>query len=335
MRLEEISRGMVVEGVEPDGPVTVVSADWTGDDSVEVFYRDGSGGAGVALLDRSSEPGLRPVREEGRGFGADGSAFRLAAEAYRVRMAHLSDPLLAVHTSRVDPYPHQISAVYERMLPRQPLRFLLADDPGAGKTIMAGLLMKELVARGDLERCLVCCPGGLVEQWQDELWQKFGLPFGIVAREQIESSRTGNPFDERDLLIGRHDHMKREGIRALLQGTQWDMIVVDEAHKMSASFSGGEVSRTGRYRLGELLSGLSRHLLMMTATPHNGKEEDFQLFLKLLDRDRFEGRFRDGAYRDGVNPTAPTPPTSCAAWSRRTSNASTEHGSSRNVWPIP
>lgn len=136
-------------------------------------------------------------------------------------MAYLFDPLLAVHTSLVNPFPHQISAVYERMLRRQPLRFLLADDPGAGKTIMAGLLMKELVARGDLERCMVCCPGSLVEQWQDELWQKFGLPFDIIGREQIEASRTGNSFEETRMAICRLDHLSRnEDVKATLGGTE-------------------------------------------------------------------------------------------------------------------
>jgi SNF2 family DNA or RNA helicase len=181
------------------------------------------------------------------------------------------------------------------MLVRQPLRFLLADDPGAGKTIMAGLLIKELIARGDLERCMIVCPGTLVEQWQDELRGKFGLPFRIVAREQVESSMTGNPFAEEPFSICRLDHLARnEEVKETLAETEWDLIVADEAHKMSASFSGGEVSKTKRYQLGELLSGITRHFLLMTATPHNGKEEDFQLFMRLLDADRFEGRFRAG-----------------------------------------
>ena len=123
-----------------------------------------------------------------------GEAFRIASEAQRIRLAHLFDPYLAVHSSRITPLPHQITAVYGDMLPRQPLRFLLADDPGAGKTVMAGLFIKELIVRGDLERCLVIAPGSLVEQWQDELKEKFDLWFDIVSREQIETSVTGNPF---------------------------------------------------------------------------------------------------------------------------------------------
>ena len=299
LRLEQLEKGTLVEGIEPDGPVRIVNADLVSEDTAEVFYvRVSDGGSNVTMLYRSGERDLRAVSGESlRGFSAPGEDLRLATEAYRLNMAYLSDPMIAVHTSLIEPLPHQISAVYEYMLARQPLRFLLADDPGAGKTIMAGLLMKELLVRGDLERALICCPGGLVEQWQDELWQKFGLPFEIIGREQVEASRTGNPFAEKDLAIGRLDHMSRnEDIKQGLQSTEWDLIVVDEAHKMSASFSGGEIDKTKRYQLGELLSPLTRHLLLMSATPHNGKEEDFQLFLKLLDADRFEGRFRDGVH---------------------------------------
>jgi superfamily II DNA or RNA helicase len=120
---------------------------------------------------------------------------------------NLFDPVLAVHTSVVDPLPHQITAVYEAMLPLQPLRFLLADDPGAGKTIMAGLLMKELIARGDLHRCLVVCPGSLAEQWQDELYRRFHLPFEILTNDKLEAARTGNWFLETNLVIARLDKL--------------------------------------------------------------------------------------------------------------------------------
>ena len=244
--------------------------------------------------------------EQGRpwSFDGDGALFRLVSEAQRIRLAHLFDPVLAVHTSVVEPLPHQITAVYEAMLPRQPLRFLLADDPGAGKTIMAGLLMKELIARGDLQRCLVVCPGSLAEQWQDELYRRFHLPFEILTNDKLEAARTGNWFLETNLVIARLDKLSRnEDVQQKLQAPdcRWDLVVCDEAHKMAATFFGGEIKYTKRYRLGQLLSTLTRHFLLMTATPHNGKEEDFQLFMALLDGDRFEGRFRDGVHTADVS----------------------------------
>ena len=257
------------------------------------------------LLYRHDEPRLEIV-EQGRpwSFDGDGQLFRLVSEAQRIRLAHLFDPLLAVHTSLVEPLPHQITAVYESMLPRQPLRFLLADDPGAGKTIMAGLLMKELIARGDLQRCFVVCPGSLAEQWQDELYRRFNLPFEILTNDKLEAARTGNWFFETNLVIARLDKLSRnEDVQQKLQAPDcgWDLIVCDEAHKLSATFFGGEVKYTKRYRLGQLLSTLTRHFLLMTATPHNGKEEDFQLFMALLDGDRFEGKFRDGVHAADVS----------------------------------
>ena len=241
-----------------------------------------------------------------RPFTADGRLFRLAAEAERIRLAHLFDPYVAVHASRIEALPHQITAVYGEMLPRQPLRFLLADDPGAGKTIMAGLLIRELMLRGDLERCLVVAPGSLVEQWQDELESKFGLAFDLLTRERIEAAGAGgNPFTESSHLIARLDVLSRsEDLRRHLEAAkEWDLVVCDEAHRMAASFFGTEVRYTKRYRLGRLLGARCRHFLLMTATPHNGKEEDFRLFMALLDPDRFEGRFRGGTSRgEGTSP---------------------------------
>lgn len=298
-RLEELTRGASVVGILPGGPVSVVDVKWHGSAVVELTYKDPAGNLGHELLFRDTEPALE-ILDGGTPWSFDGDAelLRLASEAKRISLAHLFDPLLAVHTSLVEPLLHQIVAVYEEMLTRQPLRFLLADDPGAGKTIMAGLLIKELHARGDLERCLICCPGSLVDQWQDELWRRFQLPFEIVTGATVEASRSGNPFLERPLIIARLDHLARnEDVQAMLGQTEWDLVICDEAHKMSAHFLGGEIERTKRYKLGELLGGLCRHFLLMTATPHNGKEEDFQLFLRLLDADRFEGKFRDGVHQ--------------------------------------
>ena len=305
MTLEDLRPGATVRGVVPAGTATVVSVEWHGGDAATLVYRETSGRVADVLLTRDDEPRLEVV-EVGRpwSFDGDGALFRLVAEAHRIQLAHLYDPVLAVHTSLVDPLPHQITAVYEAMLPRQPLRFLLADDPGAGKTIMAGLLIKELIARGDLRRCLVVCPGSLAEQWQDELSSRFDLPFEILTNDKLESARTGNWFLENDLTIARLDKLARsEDVQQKLAAPdcRYDLVICDEAHKLSATFFGGEVKYTKRYRLGLLLSGLTRHFLLMTATPHNGKEEDFQLFLALLDGDRFEGKFRDGVHQVDVS----------------------------------
>jgi SNF2 family DNA or RNA helicase len=298
-RLEDLTRGAQVRGVRNDGPVEVVDVKWFGTSAIELTFKDVQGKPGNELMYRTDEARLEvATKGPAWNFDADGHLFRLVSEAYRIKLAYLFDPLLAVHTSLVEPLPHQIVAVYQEMLPRQPLRFLLADDPGAGKTIMAGLFIKELVARGDLKRALIICPGMLAEQWQDELNEKFHLPFEILTNDKLESARTGNWFDENDLVIARLDKLSRnEDVQAKLEACRdWDLVVVDEAHKMSASFFSGEVKETKRYKLGRLVGRLTRHFLLMTATPHNGKEEDFQLFMALLDADRFEGKFRDGVH---------------------------------------
>jgi superfamily II DNA or RNA helicase len=296
-RLEDLRPGATVTGLRPDGPVTVVAASWNGSSCVTLTYRTADGAVAEQLVFRDDEPNLAVALDaEPFTFHGDPARFRLASEARRIRLAYLFDPRLAIHLSLLDPLPHQIQAVYGEMLPRQPLRFLLADDPGAGKTIMAGLYIKELMLRGDLRRCLVVAPGGLVTQWQDELAEKLGLSFQILTRDLIEASRTADPFAENDLLIARLDHLSRnpELVEAL-QRSEWDLVVVDEAHRMSAHYFGNEVKETKRFQLGRALGDAARHLLLMTATPHAGKEEDYQLFLSLIDPDRFAGRHRGGA----------------------------------------
>jgi superfamily II DNA or RNA helicase len=159
---------------------------------------------------------------------------------------------------------------------------------------MAGLLIKELLIRGDLKRCMIVAPGNLVEQWQDEMMEKFHIPFEVMTNDKFEAAHSGNWFNENNLVVCRLDKLSRnESVQEKLAVTDWDLIVVDEAHKMSASVFGNEVKETKRYKLGRFLSTLTRHFLLMTATPHNGKEEDFQLFMALLDGDRFEGRSRN------------------------------------------
>lgn len=303
-RLEDLTRGAAVAGVVPDQAVVVVDVRWFGAAAIELTFKRHDGSVANRLLYRDDEPSLS-IATAGKpwSFDADPSLFRLASEAKRIDLAYLFDPYLAVTTARVEPLPHQITAVYESMLPRQPLRFLLADDPGAGKTIMAGLLIRELQLRGDLKRCLIVAPGSLVEQWQQELDEKLGLSFRILTRDAFEASRTGNPFAEDDLLIARLDKLARdEEVQLKLAATDWDLVIFDEAHKLSATLSLGEVKKTKRRLLAERVRELTRHFLLLTATPHNGKEDDFQLFLSLLDPDRFEGHKR--AASEASPPTA-------------------------------
>jgi superfamily II DNA or RNA helicase len=296
VRLEDLTPGAVVRGITASGQVTIVAAKWYGSNAVNITYRADDGAVADQLLYRDKEAQLSLRRAASAyGFDGDGSLFKLAAEALRIRMAARFDPMLAVTTSDLEPLPHQIQAVYGELLDRSPLRFVLADDPGAGKTIMAGLYIKELMLRGDLERCLVVAPGGLVDQWQEELLDKFGLRFDVLTRDLINAQLDRTVFEKYPLLIARMDQLSRsEELQEQLRESDWDLIVVDEAHRMSANYFGDELKKTKRYVLGETLGKHTRHLLLMTATPHAGNEAGFQLFMGLLDSDRFEGKYREG-----------------------------------------
>jgi superfamily II DNA or RNA helicase len=285
--------------LEPELVCTVVAVVPIGAGSVQVYYKLPDGTLKERLLGTGDEATITvAVAERPWAFDGDGAAFQLACEAKRIDLAFLFDPMMAVHTSNVEPLPHQITAVYESMLPRQPLRYVLADDPGAGKTIMAGLYVRELVMRADARRVLVVAPGSLVEQWRDELFEKFGLEFRIFSSALEEASPSGNPFEDHQQIIVRLDQMSRnEDLQAKLCAAGWDLVVFDEAHKLAAHFFGNKLEKTARFRFAEQLGKETRHLLLMTATPHNGKEEDFQLFLSLLDSDRFYGKFRDGVHK--------------------------------------
>jgi len=295
-KLEEITIGSNISGVVGNEQVAVVAVKWYGNAVLEITFKDTKGQLASQLLYREDEARINVI--EGSlpwSFDADANALRLVSESYRIHLAHIFDPYLAVHISEIEPLPHQISAVYKEMLPRLPLRYILADDPGAGKTIMTGLFLKELIIRGDLKRCMIVSPGNLAEQWQDELLRKFNLRFEILTNDRIESAATGNIFTEINFCIMRLDKLSRSNeIQEKLRITDWDLIVCDEAHKMSATVWGGEAKYTKRFLLGKLLSSITRHFLLLTATPHNGKEEDFQLFMSLIDTDRFEGVVRSG-----------------------------------------
>jgi superfamily II DNA or RNA helicase len=307
IKLEDLQPGIPLVGLEPSSIATIAAVVPIGEGSIQVFYRTPDGTTKERLLVRDDEASLSVATvERPWSFDGDAATFQLTCEAKRIDLAFLFDPMMAVHTSNVDPLPHQITAVYESMLPRQPLRFVLADDPGAGKTIMAGLYIRELVMRADANRILIVAPGSLVEQWRDELYEKFGLDFRIFSSELQQASLSGNPFEENNRLIVRLDQLSRDeeqtstgrapgNLQAKLLEAGWDLVVFDEAHKLSAHYFGTKLVKTARFRLAERIGERTRHLLLMTATPHNGKEEDFQLFLSLLDSDRFYGKVRGDA----------------------------------------
>ena len=295
LKLEDIKKGAQIEGLVPNAIATVSVAEMVGENAVSVIYKLPDGSLKERMVYREDEPSLS-LAKAGLAWAFDSPSrdFKLVLEAMRIQMGYAFDPMMAVHTSNIEPLPHQLSAVYEAMLPKQPLRFVLADDPGAGKTIMAGLLIKELLIRSDAQRVLIVAPGSLTEQWQDEMRDKFSIEFKLFSREMQEHSSTGNYFLDEDLLIARLDQLARsEELLKKLEATQWDLIIVDEAHKLSAYYFGGKAVKTQRYKLGELLGSRTRHFLLMTATPHNGKDADFQLWMALLDSDRFYGDGRD------------------------------------------
>ncbi len=299
LKLKDLKTGLSLIGLEPSVIATIAAVVPIGDDSIQVFYRTPDGQTKERLLGRGDEENISIATAESPwSFDGDGESFKLAVEAKRIDLAFLFDPMMAVHTSNIEPLPHQITAVYESMLDQQPLRFVLADDPGAGKTIMAGLYIRELVMRADAQRICIVAPGSLVEQWRDELWEKFGLEFRIFSKALELASPSGNPFEDHDRLIVRLDQMSRnEELQGKLCAASWDLVIFDEAHKCAAHYYGNKLDKTKRFTLAEKLGEQTRHLLLMTATPHNGKEEDYQLFLSLLDSDRFYGKFRDGVHK--------------------------------------
>ena len=222
-------------------------------------------------------------------FDASPKLFRLAVEALRTHLAHAFDPQFAVSVSQVDPLPHQLDAVYRHLLPLPRIRFLLADDPGAGKTIMAGLLLRELMQREDVKRVLVLCPKALTDQWRREMWERFRERFELITGEMVSSSFGQNVWVENDRVVASVDLAIQDHILPGLEQSRWDMIIFDEAHKLSAYRYGtrGKIDKTKRYRLAEELADRTKHLLLMTATPHKGDPENFRLLLSLLDDNAF------------------------------------------------
>ncbi len=233
-------------------------------------------------------------------MGTTTDPVRLAIESWRIRHAALFDPRLAVHVARVDPLPHQVSAVYETLLAQRPLRFVLADDPGAGKTIMAGLLITEMRARGLLRNCVVVAPGSLVDQWRDELWTRFDLRFDLPTRADL--TRADEWFVEHPFAVVRLDQVARDpAFVARVAAVHWDLAVFDEAHRLSTGWNGQRLDPTQRFSFARRVAAEARDVLLMSATPHDGSEERFQAFLQLVDGDRFAGKFRDGVHTPRID----------------------------------
>src|SRR3954471_19607259 len=232
LSLAELKPSQSLVGLEPNAVATVVAVVPIAAGAVRVIYTTPDGTLKDRLLNAADEPGIGlATSERPWSFDGDGAAFQLTCEAKRIDLAFLFDPMMAVHTSNVEALPHQITAVYESMLPRQPLRFVLADDPGAGKTIMAGLYIRELLMRADARRILIIAPGSLVEQWREEMFEKFGLEFRIFSKDLEVASPSGNPFEDIHHLIVRLDQMARnEDLQEKLAAAGWDLVVFDEAH---------------------------------------------------------------------------------------------------------
>ena len=215
-------------------------------------------------------------------YDGDGRLLRLGLQAYSLGIAYEFDPYFGLSISRVDPLPHQLEAVYEHLLKLPSVRFLLADEAGAGKTIMAGLLVRELKLRGLIERVLVVCPANLTFQWQRELKEKFDEKFIVFKGSDIRDQFGVNQWLEQKQIVTSLDLAKRTEILPSLMQVHWDLVIVDEAHRMSAR---DQSHKSQRYRLGELLRDATSHMLLLTATPHKGDPKNFTLFLQLLDRD--------------------------------------------------
>ena len=286
----------IIEGPLWPESVRVLSVDNLG---AAIRIRAVGAGSGE-LYDRTItreqfERDVSAVTGSGRAFDAEPVLFRLAVEALRTRLAHAFDPQFAVSVSQVDPLPHQLDAVYTAMLPLPRIRFLLADDPGAGKTIMAGLLLRELMQRGDVSRVLVLCPKALTDQWRREMWERFRERFTLVTGEAVSSGFGQNVWVENDRVVASVDLAIQPHILPGLEQSRWDLVIFDEAHKLSAYRYGaaGKIDKTRRYQLAEGIAGRTKHLLLLTATPHKGDPENFRLLLSLLDDKAF-------ASQDGV-----------------------------------
>lgn len=275
---------MRVHGLVHGSVAEIISVTYIGTRAL-IRFRDDFGLDSTRTLGARELANVRPVDGAALTLAASHDDFWLAIEALRLRFAHLLNPLLAVASSNLEPLPHQVQAVYDYLLREHPLRFLLADDPGAGKTIMAGLFIKETLARGWVQRCLIVVPGSLAEQWKEELEEKFGLAFEIFDTSMVNGVPPNtNPLESHPFLIARLDQFARnQSLVDVIARSPYDLAIFDEAHKLSARAWGSRIVKSRRFEFGETIRDLSPSLLLMTATPHSGKEGDFQRFLSLLE----------------------------------------------------
>ena len=282
MKLEDLKQGISVDGPVFGQPVQIVNAVQTGKTTTVIYrgLRDSQLGERTLTVEQAAL--CKPLDGDGS-FGGNPKRFRLGIEALRLGLAYEYDPYFALSIARVDPLPHQLEAVYEYFLKLPRIRFLLADDPGAGKTIMAGLLIKELKSRGLVQRILIVTPASLSFQWQRELKDKFRENFKVIRGGDLRANYGSNPWQEEKQAITSISWVSViEDARESLLRSNWDLVIVDEAHKMSAY---SRDRTTLAYDLGKHLSDMTDHFLLMTATPHKGDPDNFCLFLELLDKD--------------------------------------------------
>ena len=277
-----ITEGLILTGVMFNEPMRVVTTRQSGTGTVIAgLVGQNSGQFREVTLTAEDIAQLNAI-DPNASYDGDGELLKLALQAYTLGIAHEFDPYFGLSISRVDPLPHQLEAVYEYFMKLPSVRFLLADDAGAGKTIMAGLLIRELKLRGLVERMLIVCPANLAFQWQREMLEKFDQQFVVMRSSDIHNQFGMNQWLERPQVITSLDLAKRQDILPGLEQVHWDLVIIDEAHRMSAS---DESHKSLRYRLGEKLRDSTDNILLMTATPHKGDPQNFTLFLQLLDQD--------------------------------------------------
>ncbi len=288
--LAQLTAGTVLEGPHWTEPVRVLTAKARGSRIEVQAVGLNTKRLWNKLLKAEDFGTVIKITQAGQLAALDGNPthFRLAAEAHRIRLAYQYDPHFAVSVSQVDPLPHQMDAVYGYLLTQPRIRFLIADDPGAGKTIMAGLTTKELKFRGLVERTLIVTPANLTDQWRRELHDKFGETFTVINRGTVSSAYGRNVWEDNPQCITSIDFLARQDdILNLLRDVRWDLVIVDEAHKMAAYNYGNKINKTQRYEFGEFLRDRTDHFLFLTATPHKGDPDNFALLLQLLDRDLY------------------------------------------------